>query len=266
MNDITIRFLKVYNYLSSLGKTTSSADFAKIIDISSSMMNEILKGRSNAGINPIQKTVNEFPEINAEWLLTGKGEMLKTKSEKIVIKKNDNKNDNLFDNKPNVQKKLPFESNILSIAEPHSEYGKVMRKLKFAEGINIADNGAPFYDLPVSAGKVDELLDIEENPSGFLSLPGINCDAYFPIMGCSFEPFIRRGDIIGINFINRWENLDPDCIYLIILYDQRMMKRLMSHPTDDTLLICISPNLKEFNIDKFTIRYIHKVTFCGRPV
>jgi phage repressor protein C with HTH and peptisase S24 domain len=97
-------------------------------------------------------------------------------------------------------------------------------------------------------------------------LPGVHCDAFFPIVGASFEPYIKAGDIIGINFIDKWENLDPDCIYLIITYDQRMIKRLMHHPDDSTLLICISPNYKEFTIDKFTIRYIHKVTFCGRPI
>ncbi|MEI7486940.1 MAG: hypothetical protein WCJ72_05935 [Chryseobacterium sp.] len=240
--------------------------FSISVGASNSYFNKILRDNNSIGSDRIEKILRTYPEINPEWLILGNGEMLKTKSIKKLTDENGKENGKEKSNKRNIQKNLPFENNILSIAEPHSEYGKVMRKLKFAEGINIADNGAPFYDLPVSAGKVDELLDIEENPSGFLSLPGINCDAYFPIMGCSFEPYIRAGDIIGINFINRWENLDPDCIYLIITYDQRMMKRLMGHPTDDTLLICISPNLKEFNIDKFTIRYIHKVTFCGRPV
>lgn len=226
----------------------------------------VLDKESGISEDNIAKFIAYDQTINLEWLFTGKGEMFKTKNKEFGIIKDDNKNDNLFDNKPNVQKKLPFEGDILSIAEPHSEYGKVMRKLKFAEGISISDDGAPFYDLPISAGKVHELIDLQENPTGYISLPGISCDAYFPITGASFEPYIRAGDIIGINFIDKWENLDPDCIYLIITYDQRMLKRLMVHPKDSTLLICISPNLKEFNIDKYTIRYIHKVTFCGRPV
>ncbi len=47
-----------------------------------------------------------------------------------------------------------------------------MRKLKFAEGINVTDHGAPFYDLPVSAGRVHELIDMQENPTGYISMPG----------------------------------------------------------------------------------------------
>lgn len=216
-------------------------------------------GKSDIQLSKLQKIATAL-DVTVGYLI---GE---TKNENLVINKNDNLNDNFFDNKPKVKNKLSLEADAISISNANTEYGKVMRKLKFAEGINVTDQGAPFYDLPVSAGRVHELIDMQENPTGYISMPGVNCDAFFPITGASFEPFIRAGDIIGINFIDKWENLDPDCIYLIVTYDQRMLKRLMAHPTESTLLVCISPNYKEFNIDKFTIRYIHKVTFCGRPV
>ncbi|PIF33022.1 hypothetical protein CLU81_3592 [Flavobacterium sp. 9] len=80
MNDITIRFLEVYGHLSERGQVSSPSDFAKKINISTSLMTEILKGRSNAGINPVQNTVKVFEEINADWLLTGKGNKLKNVS------------------------------------------------------------------------------------------------------------------------------------------------------------------------------------------
>ncbi|PTT19504.1 hypothetical protein DBR28_21370 [Chryseobacterium sp. HMWF028] len=216
-------------------------------------------GKSDIQLSKLQKIAIAL-DVTVGYLI---GE---TKSETLVINKNDNQNDNFFDNKPNVKKMLPFGGDIHSIAAPDTEYGKVMRKLKFAEGVNVTDHGAPYYDLPVSAGRVHELIEMQENPTGYIDMPGVNCEAYFPITGASFEPYIMAGNIIGINFIDKWENLDPDCIYLIVTYDQRMLKRLMAHPTDSTLLVCISPNYKEFNIDKFTIRYIHKVTFCGKPV
>jgi hypothetical protein len=255
---------RIYQYLEYKGLKPTV--FEKEIGLSSGYLSVQKKRNADIGETIVNKINDNCHDINITWLLTGEGGMLKTKNEENVTNLKGNIKGNINGNKPNVQKKLPFESDILSIAEPHSEYGKVMRKLKFAEGISISDDGAPFYDLPVSAGKVHELIDLQENPTGYISLPGISCDAYFPITGASFEPYIRAGDIIGINFIDKWENLDPDCIYLIITYDQRMLKRLMAHPKDSTLLICISPNLKEFNIDKYTIRYIHKVTFCGRPV
>lgn len=215
-------------------------------------------GKSDIQLSKLQKIATAL-DVTVGYLI---GE---TKNENLVINKNDNNNDNFFDIKPKVKNKLSTNTDVSGI-DTNNEYDLVMRKLKFSDSINISNHGAPFYNLPVSAGRVNELIDMEEIPTGYINMPGINCDAYFPITGASFEPYIRAGDIIGINFIDKWENLDPDCVYLIITYDQRMLKRLMKHPTDSTLLICVSPNYKEFEIDKFTIRYIHKVTFCGRSV
>ncbi len=217
------------------------------------------KGKSDIPISKLQKIAIAL-DVTVGFLI---GE---TKNEKKVINEDDNLNDNKNDMEPNVKNKLSIEGEIREIAPKGSDYLSVLNKLKFRDGISFSDDGAPFYDLPVSAGKVGELLTMPETPTGFINLPGIHCDAFFPIIGCSFEPIIKAGDIIGINFIEKWENLDPDCIYLIITYDQRMMKRLVKHPTDSTLLICISPNYSEFTIDKYSIRYIHKVTFYGRPV
>ncbi|AZA90950.1 LexA family transcriptional regulator [Chryseobacterium nakagawai] len=217
-------------------------------------------GKSDIQISKLQKIATVL-EVTVGYLI---GE---TKNENLVIIENDNQNDNQNDNIPKVENRLSSSPETQPNIESGSEYNKVMSKIKFAEEINISnDSGAPYYELPVSAGKLHELIDLQERPTGYINMPGVNCDAFFPITGASFEPYIKAGDIIGINFIDRWENLDPDCIYLIITHDQRMIKRLMDHPTDSTLLVCISPNYREFNIDKFTIRYIHKVTFRGHPL
>ena len=87
MNELTIRFSEVYNYLLSEKLVKGQSDFSEMIGISNSAMTEILKGRTNAGIKPIQNTVNVFPIINSEWLLTGKGQKLlpTNSSENFVI-------------------------------------------------------------------------------------------------------------------------------------------------------------------------------------
>lgn len=234
--------------------TALNVSIGEIVGETKSIENATIeKGGIIGGKNGGKPNVKETPPIE-------------TKSEKNVT----NDDSNIFSNKnsniPNIKEMLPSINQLPSFSEPHSDYGRIMSKLKFAPTVNFSDQGAPFYDLPVSAGMVDELLQASELPTGYISMPGFNCDAYFPITGCSFEPYIYAGEIIGINFMQKWENLDPDCIYLIITYDQRMLKRLIAHPTDSTRLICISPNYREFEIDKFTIRYIHKVTFKGKAV
>jgi len=189
-----------------------------------------------------------------------------SKDEKNLTVENSKENGKENGKNSNVKETLPFENDLSFQSGDNGDFNRIMQKIKFAEKVSISDHGAPFYDLPVSAGMVEELLEASELPSGFISMPGVNCDAYFPITGCSFKDYIEAGDIIGVNFLNNWEILDPDCIYLIVTNDQRMLKRLVKHPTDTTLLICVSPNYREFTIDKFTIRYIMKVTFRGKPI
>ncbi|WP_289665548.1 S24 family peptidase [Flavobacterium panacagri] len=80
MKEITLRFIEVYNHFLLAKKVDSASDFAKKVGISTSMMNEILKERTNVGIKPIQNTVHVFPEICLEWLIKGEGMMIKRKS------------------------------------------------------------------------------------------------------------------------------------------------------------------------------------------
>ncbi|MAG87261.1 S24 family peptidase [Zunongwangia profunda] len=75
LNEITLRFIEVYEHLQKTKKVKNVSDFAEKIGISNSMMTEISKFRSNVGIKAIQNTVNTFSFIDSEWLLTGNGRM-----------------------------------------------------------------------------------------------------------------------------------------------------------------------------------------------
>jgi transcriptional regulator with XRE-family HTH domain len=50
--------------------------FADAIGIQRSSMSHILARRNNPSLDFVTKVLNRFPEINAEWLLTGKNQML----------------------------------------------------------------------------------------------------------------------------------------------------------------------------------------------
>lgn len=76
MNSISLRFKEVLEYLVSSKQVSNNKDFAIKIGISSSMITEICKGRSNVGAAALQNIVLSFPSINALWLLTGIGSML----------------------------------------------------------------------------------------------------------------------------------------------------------------------------------------------
>lgn len=77
-NEVSARFIEAYEKLLSDKKVSDKRSFAAILGISASMVTEISKGRSSVGMFAIQNIVLQFG-ISAEWLLTGEGEMLKSK-------------------------------------------------------------------------------------------------------------------------------------------------------------------------------------------
>lgn len=78
MEDITKRFISIYEYLIENNFVKNASDFAKTIDVSSSLVNEILKGRSNPGTKIIQNTVKKFDFFDLEWLILGKKSIIKS--------------------------------------------------------------------------------------------------------------------------------------------------------------------------------------------
>ncbi|MDO9255446.1 MAG: helix-turn-helix transcriptional regulator [Bacteroidales bacterium] len=71
MNDLTKRFIDVYNSLLVANKVANASDFAQKIGVSSSLITEILKERTNVGITPLQNAVIYF-NLDANYLLSGK--------------------------------------------------------------------------------------------------------------------------------------------------------------------------------------------------
>jgi len=192
--------------------------FSKIGMTSANFRGNAKKSPLNS--NAIENILSEFPEINPEWLLTGKGEMLKS------------------------------DESLKPVAHIFKE--------------DAFQGGSPFYeDLPVSAGKQDAISN-SEHPTGYIKIPGITPYAYFPVIGCSFLPRIYPGDIIGVNKIISWEKVDPDKIYLIVTHEDRMIKHLKVDNERTDILWCLSPNYKDFPINKDDIKNIYHVVFSGR--
>lgn len=74
-NELSVRFMQAYEYLLKNKVVNDRKDFANRLGISSSMITEISKGRSNVGVAAIQNIVLQF-DISPSWLLTGSGSML----------------------------------------------------------------------------------------------------------------------------------------------------------------------------------------------
>lgn len=57
-------------------KKLSASQFAVSIGVQPSSVSHVLSGRNKPSLDFITKILSTYPEINAEWLITGKGEIL----------------------------------------------------------------------------------------------------------------------------------------------------------------------------------------------
>lgn len=57
-------------------KSISAGELATQLEVQRSNISHVLNGRNMPGAAFIEKLLLSFPDLNARWLLTGKGEML----------------------------------------------------------------------------------------------------------------------------------------------------------------------------------------------
>lgn len=180
MNDITERFLIVYDYLLSQSIVGSQAEFAREIEVSNSTITEICKRRTNAGITPIKNIVKRFSQINSNWLLIGEGDML-------------NKINN-------------------NLQEPNNIY-----TLKTDN--NLKDQLIPLYDITATAGVLEIFKNSSKAvPMDHIKIPNLpKCDGAIHITGDSMYPLLKSGDIALYRVVQDKENIIWGEMYLIYI-------------------------------------------------
>lgn len=180
-------------------------------------------------------------------------------NERYLTKKLFQKIDTVFPDVFNIDYLLDDTGNILK--EAHEV-------VPFAVSTFKQRGYSPFYsELQVSAGQYD-LATIEqtEEAESWIKIPGVTAEAWFPVVGCSMEPKIYAGDMVGVVSLNRWDRLDPDKIYMIITHEDRMIKRLEIDESNPDVLWAVSTNLARFKIYVEDIKKIFHVVWAGRLV
>ena len=86
------------------------AQFASAIGIQRAAMSHIISGRNNPSLDVMTKILHRYPQINPDWLLLGKGEMLRDNTPAMEPA------DNIAKNLPQIQvvpeghQELPFQN------------------------------------------------------------------------------------------------------------------------------------------------------------
>jgi phage repressor protein C with HTH and peptisase S24 domain len=130
--------------------------FEKSINVTNGYVNSISK---SVGLDKIESILEIYPNLNLEWLLTGKGSMLKEYT---------------------------------TISEPVEVYNlKTDRTIK--------EQRVPLYDLEATAGVVELLNNKKgtNKPIDYISIPNLpKCDGAIYVTGDSMYPLLKSGDII----------------------------------------------------------------------
>jgi len=66
-------------------KNLSSSQFADEIQVQRSSISHILSGRNKPSLDFIMKILSTYSEVNADWLIFGKGQMIQKKKKDTTV-------------------------------------------------------------------------------------------------------------------------------------------------------------------------------------
>lgn len=170
----------------------------------------------------LAKIITKYPDINPEWLLTGKGDMLKDEGAIEVIKT------------PRVE-----------IIEPIKVEGRSLMPKVVVVDDNDNDR-IPLVSVKAQAGYLEGYDDsnyIEELPT--YSVPDMRNGTYrmFQVSGFSMYPTLQDGSYVIGKFVEDWEWLSDNRVCVVVTErDGVIVKRVTNRAREKGFLYCKSDN------------------------
>lgn len=175
---------RILEYIDSKGITKYK--FYKDVGLS----NGYLDKDGNVGSDICEKISYQYEDLDLTWLITGKGSMLKSQSNKSNIEDN---------------KETPTDR-IMSIYKLKTDYFNTEKQL------------IPLYEISGAAGLVT-LFDnqhVQQIPLDFISIPNApKCDGAVFVRGDSMYPVLKAGDIVCYKHIEKLDDIYWGEMYLL---------------------------------------------------
>lgn len=201
----------------------SNLQFANILGVNESNIRNYISG-TQPKFDILQSIVQKF-EINAEWLLTGEGDMIKS-ADKCDI----------------------------AISDEHFSNPVVIHA-------STKDVMIPIYNAEASAGTGALRLN-KEYIIGEISVPfARKGDIALTTVGNSMQPIINGGDLLVVRERYNWrEHLEPGKLYVIVT-DEEIYVKIISEVFNQSHIILHSynPEYGDFSIPQKCIHGIFKV-------
>ena len=178
---------------------------------------------SEVGGDVIAKILSNHPKLNAEWLLTGNGEMLKSEGATEVIKT------------PRVEFIAPIKV----------EGRSLMPKVIVLKDEDVEEERIPLVPVMAQAGYLqgyDDPQYIKELP--MYNLPGMRNGTFriFQVEGLSMYPTLQSGSYVVGQFVEDWEHISDNRIYVVVSTEGVIVKRVLNRIEKYGSLYCKSDN------------------------
>jgi len=159
---------RLKKFADSLGVSVRALESS--IGASAGVISRAIKNNTDIQSKWVSALAENYHQLNIEWLLTGKGEMIK-------------------DEKPPVQPGMA--------SDVHSIY-KVAREYKLRTDRDLERQLIPLYEIEATAGIVSLFVDSAGNvPLDYILIPDLpKCDGAVHVRGDSMYPLLKSGDII----------------------------------------------------------------------
>ena len=170
-------------------KGVTVAAFERSIGMSNASFGKSLKQGKGIGSDKLEKILSVYPDINPSWLLTGAGEILLAKTPKNVLKQNEDKFEDINEDKRKLQK---------TSSNDNTETVVVDNVFKLRTDRLIDRQQIPIYDMEAVAGLVPLFADqysqsiVEVMETTLIP----KCDGGLRIVGDSMYPLLKSGDIV----------------------------------------------------------------------
>jgi transcriptional regulator with XRE-family HTH domain len=247
-----ISVLKIGERLNKFRKdlNLSQINMAQSLEIPQSTLSEMEKGRKNVSYNTIISLISNYSNLNVDWLLTGRGNML-------------NENDS--------NKKIDL-NDINIAAEPMEKYNVLSTpnlvhlndEFVHLNTVKLANKASKNILVPVKAfgGYLGEWTqEYIDQDLVYVDIPGSPQDARtFEISGTSMEPVIMHGDHVVTKRIDKFEQIKKGHMYVIISLLQGITVKYV-YDSGDSLILEPANRLEHIPlvISKADIREIWQV-------
>lgn len=179
------------------------------------------------------------PDVNHEWLLTGRGEMLKTKGTESIP--------------ATEEQPLPISKDTNKIADLQEKKAR-----KSPKGIPLIPIDA-VAGFPAAGSEGVYLEDCERYTIPEFEAKGANF--LIRVSGDSMVPLYNNGDIIACRKISDILFFQWGGIYVLDTSQGALVKRVEEAEDDDDSILCISenPRFKPFHLPKSDIRSLSTI-------